>query len=39
MVSDTAAVGVSLEAGMEERETCDMYDGDKVGQSANGRLV
>ena len=39
MVSDAAAVGVSSAVGMEERETCDMDDGDKVGQSATGRLV
>ena len=39
MVSDAAAVGVSLAAGMEERDTCDMHYGDKVGQSATGRIV
>ena len=39
MVSDAAAVGVLLAAGMEERETCDMHDGDKVVQSETGRLV
>ena len=39
MVSDAAAVGVLLAAGMEERKTCDMHDGDKVGQSATGILV
>lgn len=39
MVSDGAAVGVSTAAGIEERESCDMHDGDKVGQSATGRLL
>ena len=39
VVSDAAAVGVSSRAGMKERETCDMHYGDKVGQSANIRLV
>ena len=39
MASDAAAVGVLLVAGMEERDTCDMYDGYKVGQSVTGRLV
>ena len=39
MVSDAAAVGVSSEAGMEERETCYMHDGDKLGNSATGRLA
>ena len=39
MVSDAAVVGVFSAAGMEERETCDMHDGEKVGQSATGRLV
>ena len=34
-----AAVGVLLAAGMGERDTCDMHDGDKVGHSATGRLV
>ena len=34
-----AAVGVLLAAGMGERDTCDMHDGDKVGQSVTGRLV
>ena len=39
MVSDQAAFGVSSAAGMDERESCDMHDGDKVGQSATGRLI
>ena len=39
MVSDAAAVGVLLAAGKEERKTCDMHDGDKLGQSATGKLV
>ena len=39
MVSDAAAVGVSSAAGTEERDTCDMHDGDRAGQSATVRLV
>ena len=39
MVSDAAAVGVLLAAGMEERKKCDMHDGNKAGQSATVRLV
>ena len=39
MVSDAADVDVLLSAGMEECETCDMNDGEKVGQSATGRVV
>ena len=39
VVSDASAVGVLLAAGMEERETCDMHDGEKVGQSVTGRLL
>ena len=39
MVSDQAAVGVSSATRMDERESCDMHDGDKVGQSTTGRLV
>ena len=38
-MSDAAAVGVSLVAVMEERETYGMYDGYEVGQSATERLV
>ena len=39
MVSDAAAVSVLLAAGMEESETCDMHDGEKLGQSATGILL
>ena len=39
MVSDAEAVGIVLAACMEERETCDMNDGEKVGQSATVRIV
>ena len=39
MVSDAAAVGVLLASGKGDRKTCDMHDGDKVGQSFTGRLV
>jgi hypothetical protein len=39
MVSDSAASGVSRAAEIEVEETCDMHDGDKVGQSATGRLL
>ena len=39
IVSDAAAVDVSSTAGTEERYTCDMHDGDRVGQSATVRLV
>ena len=39
MVSYAAAVGVSLAAGMEEREKFNIHDGEKVGQSATGRLI
>ena len=39
MVSDAAAVGVLLAAGMEKRKKCDMHDGNKAGQSATVRLV
>ena len=39
MVSDAADVDVLLSAGMEECETCDMNDGENVGQSGTVRLV
>lgn len=39
MVSDCAAIGVSTESGMSEKEGCDMHDGDKVGLSATGTLT
>ena len=39
MVSDSADLGVSSAAGIEERESCDMHDGDKVGQCVTCRLV
>jgi len=39
MVSDRAAIGVSKFVGIKEQEGCDMHDGDKVGQSAVGRLT
>ena len=39
MVFGAADVGVSSAAGMEDGNTCDMHYGDKVGQSATGRLV
>ena len=39
MVSDSAAIGVSSSAGIEEREYCNMHDGDNVGQGATDRLV
>ena len=39
MVSDSANLGVSSASGIEERESCDMHYGYKVGQCATGRLV
>ena len=39
MVSDRAALSVSVEAGIEEKEACGMHDGDKVGESATGKLT
>ena len=39
MVSDRAALAVSVKAGIDEAEACDMHDGDKVGEAATGKLT
>ena len=39
MVSDRAALAVSVKAGIDEAEACDMHDGNKVGAAATGKLT
>ena len=39
MVSDRAALAVSVKAGINEAEACDMHDGNKVGEAATGKLT
>jgi len=39
MVADGAAGGVSVAAGIKEKEICLMHDGDKIGSSATGKLI
>ena len=39
MVSDRAALSVSVKAGLDEAEACDMHDGNKVGAAATGKLT
>ena len=39
MVSDGGAKKVSKLCNIDESETCDMHDADKIGQSATGKLV
>jgi hypothetical protein len=33
------SLGVSTQLDLDEREACDMHDGDKLGQAATGKLI
>ena len=36
---DCAALYVAKELGISKTKACDMYDGDKIGRSAIGKLI
>jgi len=39
VIADVAAIGVSTNMGIKEREACGMHQGDKLGASATGKLL
>ena len=39
MVSGQAAIGVSTQLELDEREACGMYDGDKIEQAATVNII
>ena len=39
IVTDRADIGVPKKLKLDEREACDMYDIDKLGKAATGKLV